>query len=119
MQIIVKIAFIAIGRIVNRQFIPGMDVSHCAILCHYIYKNPVIDKKENSSMHIVTNVFKNSQVSFKMAKDILEFRNSYSNKGYHDFYQTFNILYAACHWLIISQNFVECKHNVKKKTNKK
>jgi hypothetical protein len=113
-----KIACMAIDRIVNGQFVRGMVVFINAILCHYIFKNSAVDKKANVSMSMVTHVLKSKKVSYKVEKAILEYVYSDFIKGYPGFNRTFNFLCVACHLSIISQNFVECKHNLKKKTKK-
>ena len=114
MQNRVQIAFIAIRRIDKEEFVRFIVVRNhvnCAILFHFIFRNPVINGKANVSTANVT-------INLKMEKDILEFTDSYPNKGYPGLYRAFNILYTACHRLIISQNFMKCKHNIKKTIKK-
>ena len=65
---------------------------------------------------IAINQITNRQFICDVAMIILEYAASDFVKRYHCFHRAIRFFNNVCHYSIISQNFAECKHYLKKKS---
>jgi hypothetical protein len=112
------ITCLAIPWIVNKKFAHEKDAENSYILCHCTFKYHVIGEKANVFTSMRAKFLRNSKTSFKMAKNIQEFTASYFKIGTIDICRAFILRCVICHFFIIPQNFMDCKHNLKKRLKK-
>ena len=113
-----QINFSTITSIKNKKSTHEKDAKDSYILCHCMFEYLAVDKKANVFTSMRAKFLRNSKTSFKMAKNIPEFTASYFKMVTIDVYRTFILRCVICHFLIIPQNFMDCKHNLKKKIKK-
>ena len=109
-----QITCLDIAQMIDGKFIREIEARKCVILYHYISGLSFIGRKENIFTSMIKKILINIKEDCKSTKEILKPVNCYLINRYIGLCQAFNILCVHGHFLIISQNSVKCKYNLKK-----